>query len=276
MVNRSVHPSVCPSDRALKAHRTPVHFCLCLSATLCLKSLCYSVKTFLFPHSHDHSSSGNLGARLLRFGSYCTISRTVLSFPSLRPSPPSPRVGLELAVVRITSNVRCSTTFNISSKVTAADYIAETTARIGSAGDTALPCISPYPCLQHFSFTFHFTFFRSSSADADKFFAPRFFFYPRVSSQLCTFRDVRRDVLLDFDIQFLSRFFPTSYYTSLLSLFRSLSFFGSILNSFVVPSKSFSPIFHQRPRISNFFLSRNISRILLCPFTPTTPHINVL
>lgn len=125
-----------------------------------------------------------MGARLLRFGSYCTISRTVLSFPSLRPSPPSPspRVGLELAVVRITSNVRCSTTFNISSKVTAADYIAETTARIGSAGDTALPCISPYPCLQHFSFTFHFTFFRSSSADADKFFAPRFFFihaFPR-------------------------------------------------------------------------------------------------
>lgn len=176
MVNRSVHPSICPSDRALKAHRTPVHFCLCLSATLCLKSLCYSVKTFLFPHSHDLSSSGNLGARLLRFGSYCTISRTVLSFPSLRPSPPSPRVGLELAVVRITSNVRCSTTFNISSKVTAADYIAETTARIGSAGDTALPCISPYPCLQHFSFTFHFTFFRSSSADADKFFASRFFF----------------------------------------------------------------------------------------------------
>lgn len=134
MVNRSVHPSICPSDRALKAHRTPVHFCLCLSATLCLKSLCYSVKTFLFPHSHDLSSSGNLGARLLRFGSYCTISRTVLSFPSLRPSPPSPRVGLELAVVRITSNVRCSTTFNISCKVTAADYIAETTARIGSAG----------------------------------------------------------------------------------------------------------------------------------------------
>lgn len=111
------------------------------------------------------------------------------------------------------------------------------------------------PCLQHFSFTFHFTFFRSSSADADKFFASRFFFYPRVSSQLCTFRDVRRDVLLDFDIQFLSRFFPTSYYTSLLSLFRSLSFFGSILNSFAVPSKSFSPIFHRRPRISNFFLS---------------------
>lgn len=151
-----------------------------------------------------------MGARLLRFGSYCTISRTVLSFPSLRPSlPPTPASrGLELAVVRITSNVRCSTTFNISSKVTAADYIAETTARIGSAGDTALPCISPYPCLQHFSFTFHFTFFRSSSADADKFFASRFFFYPRVSSQLCTFRDVRRDVLLDFDIQFLSRFFP--------------------------------------------------------------------
>lgn len=79
---------------------------------------------------------------------------------------------------------------------------------LASAGDTALPCISPYPCLQHFSFTFHFTFFRSSSADADKFFAPRFLFsYPRVSSQLCTLRDVRRDVLLDFDIQFLSRFF---------------------------------------------------------------------
>lgn len=110
-------------------------------------------------------------ARTARFRVPCS------HFPPFALLRPSPRVGLELAVVRITSNVRCSTPFNISSKVTAADYIAETTARIGSAGDTALPCISPYPCLQHFSFTFHFTFFRSSSADADKFFASRFFFF---------------------------------------------------------------------------------------------------
>lgn len=132
------------------------------------------------------------------------------------------------------------------------------------------------PCLQHFSFTFHFTFFRSSSADADKFFASRFFF---LSTRFLAIvhsprRPSRRSSRFRYSVSLA--FFPTSYYTSLLSLFRSLSFFGSILNSFAVPSKSFSPIFHRRPRISNFFLSRNISSILLCPFTPTTPHINVL
>lgn len=96
----SIDPSIHPSVHLIALRKRialPVHFCLCLSATLCLKSLCYSVKTFLFPHSHDPSSSGNLGARLLRFGSYCTISRTVLSFPSLRPSPPSPRVRLGIS-----------------------------------------------------------------------------------------------------------------------------------------------------------------------------------
>lgn len=220
-----------------------------------------------------------MGARLLRFGSYCTISRTVLSFPSLRPSlPPTPASrGLELAVVRITSNVRCSTTFNISSKVTAADYIAETTARIGSAGDTALPCISPYPCLlntSHLHSTLRFSVRRLLTRT--NFLLPVSFFihaFPRN----CALSETSVETFFSISIFSFSRvFFPTSYYTSLLSLFRSLSFFGSILNSFAVPSKSFSPIFHRRPRISNFFLSRNVSRILLCPFTPTTPHINVL
>lgn len=72
-------------------------------------------------------------------------------------------------------------------------------------------------------------------------------------------RPSRRSSRFRYSVSLAFFFPPTSYYTSLLSLFRSLSFFGSILNSFAVPSKSSSPIFHQRPRICNFFLSLETS-----------------
>lgn len=141
-----------------------------------------------------------------------------------------------------------------------------------------MPCISPYPCLQHFSFTFHFTFFRSSSADADKFFAPRFFFLSTRFLAIVHFprRPSRRSSRFRYSVS-LAFFFPylllhvASFSLPILVFFRFDSQF--IRRTLKIFLSHFSPASQNKQFLS---LSRNISRILLCPFTPTTPHINVL
>lgn len=120
---QSIRLSIHPSDRVLKAHRTHAHFCLCLArlsldflSVTPLKLSSFLTRTTLELENLD-ASTVSLWLVLHDFARVFSFPSPLLSF--LRPHR-APAI-LKLAVVRITSNVRCVTTFDISSKVTAAD-----------------------------------------------------------------------------------------------------------------------------------------------------------
>lgn len=119
---QSIRLSIYSSDRTLRT------YCIFVSAFVSsdflgfLSIIPLKLSSFLIHDSRRRDRAKELGCPM--FVS-TRIPRFRAPFFSLSLSPPAPRdftlAALKLAVVRITSNVHCITTLNISSKVTATD-----------------------------------------------------------------------------------------------------------------------------------------------------------